>query len=133
METAGPKLQRGRTWVALGCAFAATAVGAGALGAHALEARLDADQLADWNTAVRYQLFHALALLVYGVWLDAAPARRQRGEPVLFAVGTLFFSGSIYLLVFERGSSWVWPFTPLGGTLLIVAWMLWGWRVLRPA
>lgn len=112
--------------------MAAIGVGAGALGAHALEARLEPDALADYQTAVRYQLLHALALVAFGTWIEARESRRGlRAPAVLFTLGTVLFSGSIYLLVFDLGSSWVWPATPLGGTLLLVAWIFWAYQAWR--
>ncbi|MEX1025859.1 MAG: DUF423 domain-containing protein [Planctomycetota bacterium] len=122
-------MERGRTWIVLGALLAAVAVGAGALGAHALEARLDAARLANWETAVRYQLAHALALVLFGLWRNQGGRGRAVGW--LFVLGTLGFSGSIYCLAFEFGTSWVWPLTPLGGTLLLVGWIWWAlgaWR-----
>lgn len=97
------------------------AVVLGAFGAHALKRVLNADQLLSWETGVRYQMFHALALLAVGLLID-------RGFPLrptlaLFTAGTFLFSGSIYLLSLEIGPrAFLGPVTPLGGTLLIAGW-----------
>ena len=93
----------------------------GAFGAHALKERLTAAALSSWETAVSYQMYHALALLFVGLWLlhDGPPALRYVG--MLFAAGVVLFSGSIYALVLGAGS-WFGPITPLGGVTLIAAW-----------
>jgi uncharacterized membrane protein YgdD (TMEM256/DUF423 family) len=95
----------------------------GAFGAHALRSRLDAGALAVFETAVRYQMLHALALLFVG-WVGR---RRPRRGPLhlagwLFLVGTALFSGSLYALALTgvRGFGAV---TPLGGLALLAAWL----------
>jgi len=92
----------------------------GAFGAHALKDRFTPDQLVSWETGVRYQLFHAVALLVVALLLDKGLSLRP--SVVLFAVGTFLFSGSIYLLCFEAGIKGLWAVTPLGGLCLILGW-----------
>ena len=93
----------------------------GAFGAHALKERLSAAGLSSWETAVSYQMYHALVLLFVGLWLllDGPASLRYAG--VLFIVGIVLFSGSIYALVLGAGS-WLGPITPLGGVTLIAAW-----------
>jgi uncharacterized membrane protein YgdD (TMEM256/DUF423 family) len=93
----------------------------GAFGAHALKERLTAAALSSWETAVSYQMYHALALLFVGLWLlhDGPSSLRYVG--MLFAAGVVLFSGSIYALVLGAGS-WFGPITPLGGVTLIAAW-----------
>jgi len=93
----------------------------GAFGAHALKERVTAAALSSWETAVSYQMYHALALLFVGLWLldDGPSALRYVG--MLFAAGVVLFSGSIYALVLGAGS-WFGPITPLGGVTLIAAW-----------
>jgi uncharacterized membrane protein YgdD (TMEM256/DUF423 family) len=93
----------------------------GAFGAHALKARLSDASLSSWETAVSYQMYHALVLLFVGLWLllDGPASLRYAGT--LFMVGIVLFSGSIYALVLGAGS-WFGPVTPLGGVTLIAAW-----------
>jgi uncharacterized membrane protein YgdD (TMEM256/DUF423 family) len=93
----------------------------GAFGAHALKERLTTVALSSWETAVSYQMYHALALLFVGLWLlhDGPSSLRYVG--MLFAAGVVLFSGSIYALVLGAGS-WFGPITPLGGVTLIAAW-----------
>ena len=93
----------------------------GAFGAHALKTRLSESSLSSWETAVSYQMYHALVLLFVGLWLllDGPASLRYAGA--LFMVGIVPFSGSIYALVLGAGS-WFGPVTPLGGVTLIAAW-----------
>jgi uncharacterized membrane protein YgdD (TMEM256/DUF423 family) len=99
-----------------------TGVIAGALGAHALEKVLTPDQLDSFETAVRFQLFHALLLLILGIWQATRPARRLLWAIWLTVAGVGCFSGSIYLLVLSPLKPGL--VTPLGGLLLILAWAL---------
>jgi uncharacterized membrane protein YgdD (TMEM256/DUF423 family) len=98
-------------------------VALGAFAAHALRGRLAPEHLVTFETGVRYQLLHALALLIVGLATIALPASRL---PVLagwlFVAGTVLFSGSLYLLVFTRKRRWG-AATPLGGLAFIVAWL----------
>lgn len=105
----------------------ALAVVAGAFGAHALKAVLSPEALSSFETGVRYQMWHALALFVLG--LSAVNSTAKNRIAWLWLVGTLLFSGSIYGLHLTKlifGSSWVvlGPITPIGGALLILGWCL---------
>jgi len=94
----------------------------GALGAHALEERLTPKLLQAWETGVRYQMYHALVLLA--VALLQAKGMALKPSLILFAVGTLLFSGSIYLLALGIGPGRVLgPITPIGGVTLIAGWI----------
>ncbi len=120
----------GRFALVIGALLGALAVGAGAFGAHSLDTpemrerfSLDDEDFKNFETAVRYQLVHALALLATG--LVGLTTRRTGWSGVAcfcFFVGVVLFSGSIYVLVFE-GPRWVWPLTPIGGVLLILGWL----------
>ena len=99
-----------------------TGVIAGAMGAHALENTLTADQLHAFETAVRFQMYHALALLGVGILLKSSSSKLLTWTVWLFLVGTLFFSGSIYLLTLTTIKVGI--ITPIGGSLLIVGWGL---------
>ncbi|MEM6262628.1 MAG: DUF423 domain-containing protein [Bacteroidota bacterium] len=105
-----------------GAIFGFTGVIAGALGAHALEKVLEPEQLQSYLTAVRYQMYHALFLLVLGVLAKSGTPGSLKAAIWCAIIGTLMFSGSIYLLIFT--SLPVWMITPMGGTVLIVAWAL---------
>ena len=105
-----------------GSVLGALGVAAGAFGAHALKARLAPDALAAWETGVRFQLVHALALLAVGL-LARQVGLPLRGSGLAFAWGTVLFSGSLYVLALG-GPRWLGPVTPVGGVLLIAGWVL---------
>ena len=96
----------------------------GAFGAHGLEARLEASQSVDtWETAVRYQAWHGLALIALGLLRE----RRAGGADAAWAflIGTLAFSTSLYALSLELGPTSLWgPVTPLGGLSMLIGWAL---------
>lgn len=98
------------------------AVVLGAFGAHALKARLDDYSLGVWETAVQYHFYHALALLAVGIVALGQPqSTLLRSSGWLFLVGTLVFSGSLYLLAVS-GTRWLGAVTPLGGLAFIGGW-----------
>jgi uncharacterized membrane protein YgdD (TMEM256/DUF423 family) len=112
-----------RLFFTLGALFGATAVAAGAFGAHALKARLAPDLLAVFDTAARYQMVHALALLAAAWAVSRWPGWRARAAGWCFVVGTLVFSGSLYALTLT-GLRALGAITPVGGVLMIVGWLL---------
>jgi uncharacterized membrane protein YgdD (TMEM256/DUF423 family) len=119
-----------KAWIAIGCVWAAVGVALGAFGAHALKDTLrETGQLANWQTAVRYQMWHALALVGFGLLCRRRAAGALPGW--LFLTGSLLFSGSIYLLAFDLLSALIWPLTPLGGVLLIAGWLAFAISALR--
>lgn len=108
----------------LGCLAGLSAVILGALGAHALEATLaQADTAAAWQTAVDYQMWHALALLLCATL--GSSSRKMRAAVAFFITGIVLFSGSLYWLALE-GPRWLGPITPLGGLCLIAGWICLG-------
>jgi uncharacterized membrane protein YgdD (TMEM256/DUF423 family) len=104
-----------------GGAAALLGVAAGAFGAHGLEGRVSADDLEIFETAVRYQVWHAVALLA------VAPAAARWPDPLwgpaaaLFLAGIVVFSGSLYTLVLT-GVGWLGAVTPLGGLSFLSGW-----------
>lgn len=98
------------------------AVGFGAFGAHGLRDRFDAYSMGVFETAVQYQFYHSLALLGVGVLLLHAPSSALlRASAVLFCLGIVIFSGSLYVLSFS-GVRWLGAITPLGGLAFLAAW-----------
>lgn len=98
------------------------AVTLGAFGAHALKARLDDYSQGVWETAVQYHFYHALALLAVGIVALGQPqSTLLRSSGCLFLLGTLIFSGSLYLLALS-GTRWLGAVTPLGGLTFIAGW-----------
>ena len=112
-----------KLFVAIGAAMAALAVVLGAFGAHALKARLPADVLAVYHTAVQYHFWHALGVLAVGLALQLSPeAAWLRTAGWLLTGGIVLFCGSLYLLALT-GSKWLGAVTPLGGVALILGWV----------
>jgi len=118
------------TFLKIGSLFALFGVILGAFGAHGLKNHLSADQLATFDTGIRHQFYHALALILLAIL--TAPMKNHRFLRYagwLFTAGIICFSGSIYLLAcreFLGIESWRWlgPITPIGGTFFIVGWGL---------
>jgi uncharacterized membrane protein YgdD (TMEM256/DUF423 family) len=106
----------------IGAVLVTLGIGIGALGSHALREVLTARQLESLDTAVHYQIFNALALLLLGGWMRGGesglvwPAR-------LIAAGIVAFSGGIYLML-AGAPSLLGLVTPLGGVMLILGWLL---------
>ncbi len=117
-----------RIWFLAGSLLGGIGVAAGAFGAHGLKAHFEANgQAANWETAVRYGLFHALVLLVVAI-ASALPAtavcrRRLWASGACFLSGTLIFSGLLAILAFT-GLKILGAVVPIGGLLLIAGW---GW------
>lgn len=121
-------MNRQKLFLVLGAALAGTAVVLGAFGAHALRSRLPADQLAVFETGVRYQMYHALALFAVAWLSEKSATRGTSAAGWLFIAGTFLFSGSLYLLATRtltglEHARWLGPITPLGGLCFIVGWV----------
>jgi uncharacterized membrane protein YgdD (TMEM256/DUF423 family) len=101
-------------------------VALGAFGAHALRDRLSPAALQIWNTAVLYHLLHAVALLALGLY-GRATGTDLRAPSILFTVGILVFSGSLYALALS-GIKPLGAITPIGGVCLLVGWALVAFR-----
>lgn len=112
-----------RRFFVLGCLSAAIGVAAGAFGAHGLKSLLSPDLLAVYETAVRYQMYHAFGLLAasYIGERTASPLARMSGW--CFIGGTIFFSGSLYALTL-LGQRWLSTVTPFGGIAFIAGWIV---------
>jgi len=105
-----------------GSILALSAVLLGAFGAHALKQTLSAhDSIQTWETAVRYQMWHALGLILLSLISERQTLPKMTGA--CFVIGTLLFSGSLYGLALD-GPNWLGPITPLGGLCLIAGWAL---------
>ncbi|UCG12473.1 MAG: DUF423 domain-containing protein [Deltaproteobacteria bacterium] len=99
------------------------AVVLGAFGTHALKARIESELLEVFETGVRYQMYHALALLAVAAALARWPASRVLTTAGWsFVIGVALFSGSLYLLALT-GVRWFGAITPLGGLGFIVGWL----------
>jgi len=119
-----------RMFFGLGALLAGVAVAAGAFGAHGLRDRLAPDMLAVFETAARYQMYHALALLAVA-WATARWPESSAGlAGWLFVAGIAVFSGSLYVLALS-GVRWLGAITPLGGLCFLVGWAVLAWTAWR--
>jgi len=119
-----------RTFFGLGALFAFLGVALGAFGAHALRGSLGAADLATFETGVRYQVYHALALLATSWAVTRWPGGTTHLAGWLFVAGIVLFSGSLYLLVLA-GQRWMGAVTPFGGLCFLAAWALLVWTAFR--
>ena len=110
-----------RTFALAGAVFALIAVALGAFGAHALESRVEPADLEIWETAVRYQMWHALALLVVASLMARWPGGGLELAGWSFVAGILIFSGSLYALV-GTGVRGLGAITPIGGLAFLLGW-----------
>ena len=110
-----------RTFVVLGALFGFLGVALGAMGAHALSHRLTPDRLAIYETAVRYQMYHALALLAVAWAVGRFPGGLPAAAGWLFVAGVLIFSGTLYGLAFGA-PRWFGAITPIGGLCFLAGW-----------
>ena len=120
-----------RVFFGLGALSALIAVAAGAFGAHALRARVTPDMLAVFETAARYQMYHALGLLAVA-WAAAHWPGPAGAAGWLFVAGTVLFCGSLYLLALT-GHRWLGAITPFGGLAFILGWAALVWAALVAA
>jgi uncharacterized membrane protein YgdD (TMEM256/DUF423 family) len=112
----------GKRLTTAGALLAAVGVGLGAFGAHALEGRLGAQQSGWWQTATHYLLPHAVAVAAVG--LSDRP--RLQGSGWLLAGGASIFAGTLYAMALGA-PRWLGAVTPVGGSLLILGWLLLAW------
>ena len=120
-----------RGFLMLAAFFGFTGVALGAFAAHGLKQRLSADYLAVFHTGVTYQLFHTLALLAVALLAVHLPGRLTQWAGILFCVGIVLFSGSLYLLTLT-GFSTLGILTPFGGLAFLAGWVCLGvtaWRL----
>ena len=117
-------------WFAVGAIAAAIGITFGAFGAHALKSRVTEDLLSIFEVGVRYQMYHALALLAVA-WADERwPGSLLNASGWLFVLGILLFSGSLYLMTLT-GARWLGAVTPLGGLCFILGWIVLAMAALR--
>lgn len=101
----------------------------GAFGAHGLKEQNVTQRAVEiFETAVRYQFYHAIALALAAILCKEFPNRWVKTSGIFFLLGILLFSGSLYILTYATASvspnfKWVGPITPLGGVMFIVGWL----------
>lgn len=119
-------------WIVTGALGSALAVVAGAFGAHALASRLSTEALGQWETAARYLMYGSLGLLVLGLGLQQSESvgRVLRLAPWALALGTMIFSVSVGGLALG-GARWLGAVAPVGGSLMILGFVLFAWGMVR--
>ena len=118
-----------RTFLLVGAIIGLLGVAFGAFGAHALRARLSPESLAVFETGVRYQMYHAFAVLVVAIALARFDGWVVRTAGWLFTIGVVLFSGSLYALALT-GVRTFGAITPLGGLAFLAGWALLVWAAL---
>ena len=113
-----------RTFFIIGSGLAGLAVATGAFGAHGLQKMVAPERLDTWEKAVRYQIYHALALLLLAWALTYWPEQTKLLTTAgwLFLAGVVIFSGSLYLLVLSE-IRWLGAITPFGGVAFVAGWL----------
>ncbi len=112
-----------RAFLVLASLFGLLGVGLGAFGSHGLSARLSPERLGTFETGVRYQLWHAFALFAVVFLRTIGPDTfSESAAGVLFVLGILLFSGSLYLLA-VTGERWWGAVTPFGGLCFLAGWL----------
>ena len=117
-----------RILLIIGSLFAALSVLLGAFGAHALKNRLSIEDLAIFEIAVRYQMYHALGLLFMGVASFHLTEKLVSIPAYFMTFGIIIFSGSLLLLLFTN-LRWFGAITPIGGFCLIIGWLLFAYNI----
>ena len=107
----------------LGALLGLLAVVFGAFGAHTLKKSLSEAQLKSFETGVKYQMYHSLALILLGILMIQFQHKYLNYASYSFLIGTIIFSGSLYILC-ATGISKLGAITPIGGVFLIAAWVL---------
>ncbi|MBK7682464.1 MAG: DUF423 domain-containing protein [Bacteroidetes bacterium] len=112
-------------YLGAGALFAAFSVMFGAFGAHQLKEIVETNDLVTWETACRYQMVHALALLL--ISQIGVGNKHIKWAGIYFIIGIFLFSGSLYLIalkdVFSMNLKFIGPLTPIGGLFFIVGWI----------
>lgn len=113
-----------KLFIIIGAIFAFLAVAFGAFGAHALEGKVVGKYMDNWQTAVQYQMFHAIGIFIVALLLLKMPdSSLLTWSGWLMAFGILFFSGSLYILALTKISI-LGAITPIGGVAFLVGWVL---------
>lgn len=121
-----------KTILLLGVLFSGLGVMIGAFGAHGLQKLLEStNRVATFETAVKYQMYHSLALLFLGVLMVQFPQITSlKTTGLLFLIGMLIFSGSLYILCLT-GVKWMGAITPIGGVFMIAGWVYLAWLIAK--
>lgn len=119
-----------RTFIVFGAISAATSVAVGAFGAHGLRGKISDEMLTVFETGARYQMYHALGLILIGLYATERSHTLLTSSGWLMVAGTVLFCGSLYGLALG-GPKILGPITPLGGLSFMIAWGLFAFVALR--
>jgi uncharacterized membrane protein YgdD (TMEM256/DUF423 family) len=111
-----------RTFLLVGSVAGLIGVGFGAFGAHGLKARISPEMLAVFETGVRYQMYHAFAILIVAIALSRFDGPLVRAAGWLFTAGIALFSGSLYAMALT-GTPGLGAITPIGGVAFLAGWL----------
>ena len=120
-------------WISTGAIFSGLSVMLGAMGAHSLKNALTEKKLSAFQTATEYMGYHGLALILVGIicfQLSENGAKALKKVGILFTVGILLFSGSIYILAFD-GPRFFGPITPIGGLCFMTGWFIFAGEIYK--
>lgn len=117
-------------FVQFGILFAALAVAFGAFGAHSLKSKIEAERLEVFEVGVRYQMYHALGLILLGSLMSQYNNALLSSAGACFIMGILLFSGSLFALALS-GIKIFGALTPFGGVLFIIGWFMFGLGLFR--
>ena len=117
-----------KSLIVSGSIFAALSVLMGAFGAHILKTRLSFEYLAIFETAIRYQMYHSLGLVLMGVSGFHVPNKLIYLPSYFLIFGTVIFSGTLIILVLTD-LKWLGALTPIGGLCLIIGWLLFAYNI----
>ena len=124
-------MDRHITWIVIGACFACLAVVLGAFAAHGLKSKISTEDLAIFETGVRYQMYHSLGLILLGL-IGFQTAQDIIFFPaIMFIIGILIFSGTLYLIPLT-GLRWLGAITPIGGTAFILGWSFLIYNFIKP-
>lgn len=121
-----------KTWLLIGSIMGFLSVAGGAFGAHAIKARVEPQMMEVFTTGTRYLMLHAVALLALGLLADRLSGTSLTVAGWAWTVGTVIFTGSLWLLA-STGTRWLGAITPIGGLILLVGWAALGLTVFRSA
>jgi len=117
-------------YLLIGVILGFLAVMLGAFGAHSLKEMVSSEALQSFETGVRYQMYHAIVILVVNGNSFFDP-KAKRLLSLLFVLGIFLFSGSIYAITLGLSAKLIWFVTPLGGLILLLGWLVMGYKVLK--
>ena len=119
-----------KVWIIIGSLLAALSVLLGAFGAHGLKSRVSSTDLEIFETGVRYQMYHALGLILIGFIGFHFKQDILTVPAYLLLIGTFIFSCSLYILVLTN-IRWFGAVTPVGGICLVLGWMVLSYNIYK--